>query len=83
MNERNGHQTAEETYPLDEALIELLKEIDEQVRRVQEQANMQAGGALAYFIRSHGLKGNWRVAPNRRELVLAQPAEQSIEPVPA
>ena len=58
-------QTEVENYPLDEALISMLAEINQQI--IPLQAHRQ--GALVLFIRQHKLQGNWQVAENGKELV--------------
>lgn len=66
MEEPKENGAAEvENYPLDEAMIQLLAELDQQMQPFQ----LQAQGALVLFLRQHKLQGNWRVAENRRELV--------------
>jgi hypothetical protein len=58
-------QTETENYPLDDALIQMLAEINQQMIPLQAQRQ----GALVLFIRQHKLQGNWQVAENGRELV--------------
>lgn len=61
----NATQTEAENYPLDDALIQMLGEINQQMIPLQAQRQ----GALILFIRQHKLQGNWQVAENGRELV--------------
>jgi len=58
-----------ESYPLDDALITMLGEINQQITQLQAQRQ----GALVLFIRQHKLQGNWQVADNGKELVKAPP----------
>jgi hypothetical protein len=68
-----------ENFPLDEATIEILAEVNKTLPKVAEQLDAlkqqdarlrgQAEGALILFLRQHKLEGNWQVAPNGRELV--------------
>jgi len=58
-------QAEVENYPLDEALIQMLAEINQQLVPLQAQRQ----GALVLFIRQHKLQRNWQVAENGRELV--------------
>ena len=51
----------EETYPLDDAAIEALAELEQHERSVQ--------AILNYFMRQQKLSGNWTLARNRRELI--------------
>lgn len=56
---------SEETYPLDDAALGMLAEIDQ-----QERACIVARQAiLNYFGRLHALGDGWQLAPNRRELI--------------
>lgn len=68
--------TAVETFPLDDAMISMLAEINQQVQTLQAQAN----GALILFLRQHKLEGDWRVAPNQKELI-RPPALQEVPSV--
>jgi hypothetical protein len=52
-------------FPLDDAAIETLAEMDQQER----QLNAARTAVLTYFLKQHKLKGNWSLSPNRRELV--------------
>lgn len=61
-----------DTYPLDDALITLIAELRQQAQAVEQQSR----GALMLFIRQHGLKGNWQLSANGRELV--RPNEEPI-----
>jgi hypothetical protein len=60
-----------ENYPLDEASIQMLSEINSQIQTL----NAQRQGALVLFIRQHKLQGNWQVAENGKELVKAQASQ--------
>jgi len=64
-NEQNAQQPETENYPLDEALISMLADINGQLQALQAQRQ----GALVLFIRQQKLQGNWQVAENGRELV--------------
>jgi hypothetical protein len=55
-----------EVYPLDDATLEIVQHIDATITMLNQQLN----GALMLFIRQQKLKGNWRLAANRRELAL-------------
>lgn len=55
-----------ETYPLDDAAIELLAELREQIRA----ANIASNAVIALFAKQHGLTGRIRIADNGRELIL-------------
>ena len=61
----NATQPEVENYPLDDALISMLAEINQQMIPLQAQRQ----GALVLFIRQHKLQGNWQVAENGKELV--------------
>jgi len=65
----NATQTEVENYPLDDALIQMLQEINQQMVPLQAQRQ----GALVLFIRQQKLQGNWQVAENGRELVKVAP----------
>jgi hypothetical protein len=66
QNERNdGQQPEIENYPLDEAVIQMMAEINGQIQAL----NQQWQGALVLFIRQHKLQGNWTMAENGKELV--------------
>lgn len=54
-----------DVFPFDDALIALIADIDTGHRALAQQEQ----GALALFARQHDLKGEWRVAENRREFV--------------
>lgn len=71
--ENNGQREAE-NWPLDDALITMLAEINQQMQALQAQRQ----GALVLFIRQQKLQGNWQVAENGKELVKAPP-----QPAPA
>jgi hypothetical protein len=67
-NEQTNTQQPEmENYPLDEALIAMLGEINSQLQALSAQRQ----GALVLFIRQQKLQGDWQVAENGRELVKA------------
>ena len=51
----------EETYPLDDAAIEALAELEQHEKCVQ--------AVLNYFMKQQKLSGGWTLARNRRELV--------------
>jgi hypothetical protein len=61
---KNGAATESELFPLDDAAIETIAELDAQERNV----NVARNAVLSYFLRQHKLTGNWSLAPNRREL---------------
>lgn len=63
-----------ETYPLDDATIELLAEIKAATDRQLLILKAQSEGALILFMKQHKLAGPWRVAENGRELVRAPDA---------
>jgi hypothetical protein len=65
--ETNGGPVEPERYPLDDALISMLGELDPQIALLQSQRM----GALVLFLRQQKLTGNWNVAPNGKELVKA------------
>ena len=71
----NATQTEVENYPLDEALIQMLQEINQQMVPLQAQRQ----GALVLFIRQHKLQGNWQVAENGRELVKVNAAPPQVQ----
>jgi len=71
-----------EVFPLDDAAIETLSELDTNERQLIEASkniNVARQAILSYFLRQHKMKGNWRLADNKRELVL-QPAETAPQP---
>jgi hypothetical protein len=70
-HEQQNGQPETESYPLDEALITMLGEINQQMQTLQAQRQ----GALVLFIRQQKLEGNWQVAENGKELVKAPPAQ--------
>jgi len=72
--ESNITQNEVENYPLDDALIQMLAEINQQMIPLQAQRQ----GALVLFIRQQKLQGNWQVAENGRELVKVR----APQPVP-
>lgn len=61
-------QAAPEMFPLDDAAIATIQELDQQERDI----NIARNAMLGYFLRQHNLQGNWRVAPNRRELMRSE-----------
>ena len=65
-NDQNQQEVVE-AFPLDEAMIGLLAEINPQIQALVLQKN----GALTLFIRQHKLQGEWREAPNGKELLKA------------
>jgi hypothetical protein len=60
-----GKERETESYPLDDAAIEILAELDQQARALDVSRN----AVLSYFARQHKLAGRWQLAENRRELV--------------
>lgn len=62
MENENGNT---EAYPLDDAAIEAIAELDAQERNL----TVARSAILSYFLRQQKLTGNWVLAPNRRELV--------------
>ena len=54
-----------ETFPLDDAAIETLQELDRQLLIHSTMRNT----VLGFFVRQHKLPGQWQLAPNGRELV--------------
>jgi hypothetical protein len=66
-NEQQKREGEVENYPLDDALIIMLGEINQQMTALQAQRQ----GALVLFIRQQKLEGNWQVAENGKELVKA------------
>ena len=67
MDNQELQEVAQDTFPLDDAAIQILAEIDQQAASLD--ASRQ--GVLTLFARQHKLQGQWRLAPNRRELVKA------------
>lgn len=69
-------------FPLDEAAIESIAELDGQEKRLIDAAkelNVARQAILSYFLRQHKMSGNWTLAENRKELLRnPEPA-----PVPA
>jgi hypothetical protein len=67
MNEEQQTQeaVAQEVYPLDDAAIGIIAEIDQQMMPL----NAMLQGALSLFVRQHKLQGRWQIAPGRKELV--------------
>jgi hypothetical protein len=64
--------TAEtDSYPLDDAAIGALADLDTQERAMSAQINIARNATLSYFARIHKLQGSWKLAENRRELVRA------------
>ena len=69
-----------ESFPLDDAGIETVAELDQKMREVEAvRGNIIAAtnAVLTYFVRQHKLAGDWKLAANRRELV------KEAAPVPA
>ena len=66
-----------EAFPLDDAAIEILAELDAQ-DKVTHASRLSV---LNYFLRQHKMQGNWQLSPNRRELVkaAAQQTPQQLE----
>jgi len=56
---------APEIFPLDEAAIAMIAELDQQMQPLQTALN----AVLTYFARQHNLQGRWTLAPNKNELV--------------
>jgi hypothetical protein len=65
MDNDNNTKPESEIFPLDDAAITMLGEINQQMIAMQAQRQ----GALVLFIRQHKLQGNWQLAENGRELV--------------
>ena len=83
MDEQNDRpeQAEPELFPLDEAACQMVAELDEQEKQIQQnltQIQTARNAILAYFLRTHKLAGNWQVAANRRELV-RQPEPQPVQ----
>jgi hypothetical protein len=57
-------ETQTESFPLDDAAIGLIAELDCQGRCV----DAARAAVLNYFARQHNLSGEWRLSPDRREL---------------
>lgn len=75
MNEDT--KDAVDNFPLDDAAIESLAELDKQTNDIAVARN----AILSYFLRQHKLTGNWQLAMNRRELVRVEqplPAQQLL-----
>lgn len=61
-----------ENFPLDEASIQILAEVNQRLEAINaegQKLRQMAEGALLLFLRQHKLEGNWQVAPNGKELV--------------
>lgn len=58
----------QETFPLDDAAIEMLADYDQQ----EVGLNTARNALLSYFARQHKLQGKWQLATNRKELIKAQ-----------
>jgi hypothetical protein len=71
----NNEQTTE-NFPLDDAAIDSLAELDQQERNI----NVARQAILSYFLRQQKLTGNWQLAQNRRELVKTTPADLPVQP---
>jgi hypothetical protein len=72
----------EQHYPLDEAAIELMAEIDRAEEPLKIEFNRLEAmreGALKYFLRKHDLAGGWRLAENRRELTLKTALAEAVQ----
>jgi hypothetical protein len=67
MENNNNDNNAQEAFPLDDAAIESIAELDKQ----EAQINVARNAILSYILRQHKLMGNWQLATNRRELVKA------------
>jgi hypothetical protein len=66
MEQEQAFETAaQELYPLDEAAIEIMDELQQQLNPLLLQQN----AVLAYFARQHKLQGKWQLTPNRKELI--------------
>jgi len=79
MEEPNGNGAAAEVenFPLDEALISFLEDVEKARVELEQKVQLLAAqrqGALVLFIRQHKLSGDWRVAENGKELVRPAPA---------
>jgi hypothetical protein len=55
-----------ESYPLDDAAISMLAELENQVRAAQ----VAQQAIVMYFARQQNIKGEVRIAENRRELIV-------------
>lgn len=70
--DNNGNAAPEpEMFPLDEAAIESIQELDAQEKRIIDAAkeiNVARQAILSYFLRQHKMTGNWTLAENRKEL---------------
>jgi hypothetical protein len=55
-----------ETFPLDDAAIGMIAELENQMRAAQ----VATQAIVTYFARQQGLTGDIRIADNRRELII-------------
>jgi hypothetical protein len=58
-----------ENYPLDDAALEALADIDKQEQMAMISLAGARQGILNHFAKIHKLAGNWRLADNKQELV--------------
>jgi hypothetical protein len=61
----DNEQTQPELYPLDEAGIEMIAQLEEQGRQIQVAHQT----ILQYFLKQHKLPGRWKLADNKREII--------------
>ena len=66
---------SEETFPLDDAAIEILSELNMQIRACQQSQE----SVLRYFYKKHQLSGKWQLAPNGRELIKPEEVKGEID----
>lgn len=62
MDDTNNH----ETFPLDDAAIDTVAELRENIKAAQIAIN----AVLSYFARQHKLKGKIQLSDNGRELII-------------
>jgi len=60
----------QEILPLDDICIQKIQQADEMVRNAHREANAAINGMLSYYLAINKVEGNWKLAENRRELVL-------------
>jgi hypothetical protein len=65
----------EERFPLSDAVLATLKEIEDNVRAVQAGAQMAHRYVLVCFARQQQIKGQFQLAENGRELVIRHAQE--------
>jgi hypothetical protein len=64
----------EDIFPLDDAAISIIEEINEQIKA----ANIAKNAILMYFCRTHNLIGQVRIAENQRELIIQRAGENYV-----